>query len=66
MTVQRATDKLDEFVVLRGAIAHRGRDSKSVTKAQVDDYLPFIKRLAAKTGGAVNSHVKSITGKTLW
>ena len=66
MTVARSTKKLDEFVTLRGSIAHRGRSSKGVKKAQVVDYLEFIKKLAAKTGGKVNSHVKSVTGKPLW
>jgi hypothetical protein len=66
MTVNRAMQKLDEFVALRGAIAHRGKGSKSVTKAQVEDYLAFIQKLAARTGGTVGSHVKSITEKSLW
>ena len=62
----RIRKKLDKYVTLRGAIAHRGQHSKSVKKSQVDDYFNFIKRLAAKTGGTVNTHVKSITKKTLW
>lgn len=66
MTVNRATKKLDKYVSLRGAIAHRGQGSTSVKKFQVQDFFGFIKRLAAKTGGAVNSHVQAITGKPLW
>lgn len=66
MTVQRSKAKLDKFVTLRGAIAHRGSDSKSVRKAQVTDYFDFIQKIAAETGGKVNSHVKGITGKPLW
>lgn len=66
MTVARARTKLDKFVTLRGSIAHRGTSLKGVTKAEVQDYLDFIKKLAAKTGGEVNSHVKSVTGKPLW
>ena len=66
MTVLRANTKLDKFVTLRGSIAHRGKSLKSVTKAQVQDYLDFIKKLAAKTGGKVNLHVKSLIGKPLW
>ena len=66
MTVARARKKLDKFVTLRGSIAHRGKSLKGVTKAEVIDYLGFIKQLAAKTGGKVNSHVKSVTGKPLW
>lgn len=66
MSVKRASEKLDKFVELRGAIAHRGQHSASVTKAQVEDYFEFVKSLAAKTGGKVNSHVKTVTGKPLW
>ena len=66
MTVRRARAKLDKYVTLRGAIAHRGTAAASVTKFQVTDYFDFIKRLAAKTGGAVNSHVASVTGMRLW
>jgi hypothetical protein len=66
MTVARAKAKLDGFVTLRGAIAHRGSSATSVKKSQVTDYFEFIKRLAAKTGGKVKSHVKAITGTNLW
>ncbi len=66
MTVARARTKLDKFVTLRGSIAHRGKSLESVKKAEVQEYLDFIKHLAARTGGKVNSHVKSATQKPLW
>jgi len=66
MTADRARKKLDKYGILRGEIAHRGKAAKSVTKAQVEDYFDFIKRLVSKTGGAVNSHAKKVTGKPLW
>jgi hypothetical protein len=66
MTVTRAREKLDMYVALRGEIAHRGTALKPVTKPQVEDYFNFVKQLASKTGGAVNSHVMKITGKPLW
>ncbi len=66
MTSDRARNKLDKYVTLRGSIAHRGNTSKSVKKMEVDDYFKFIKKLASKTGGKVNSHVKTVTGKPLW
>lgn len=66
MTVDQATKKLDKMVSLRGAIAHRGSNSASVTKSQVTDYFKFIKKITAKTGGAINTHVKSATGEPLW
>ncbi|MEW6615009.1 MAG: HEPN domain-containing protein [Thermodesulfobacteriota bacterium] len=66
MTANRAREKLDKYVTLRGEIAHRGKAAKAVTKAQVQDYFEFIKKLASKTGGTVNTHVGKITGKHLW
>lgn len=66
MTAQRAREKLDKYVTLRGAIAHRGQYSESVKKVDIDDYFAFIKQLASKTGRAVSRHVKSITGRPLW
>jgi hypothetical protein len=66
MTVERARQKLDRFVTLRGEIAHRGSASRSVTKAQVVDYYEFIKKIGSRTGGKVNTHVNSVTGTPLW
>jgi hypothetical protein len=66
LTAQKAGEKLDKYVELRGEIAHRGKANTSVKKAQVEDFLDFIKKTAAKTGGAVYKHVQSITGKKLW
>jgi HEPN superfamily RiboL-PSP-like protein len=66
MNPKRASSKLDRYVELRGDIAHRGQHSSSVKKSHVRDYFKFIEQLAGKTGGAVNRHVKQITGKRLW
>ena len=66
MKADRARGKLDRYAILRGEIAHRGTAAKSVTKAKVEDYFDFIKRLVSNTDGAVNSHAKRVTGKPLW
>jgi RiboL-PSP-HEPN len=66
MTVERARAKLDKFVELRGAIAHRGQASARVQKNQVEDYFDFTKRLVAKTGGKINTAVRSAVGEPLW
>lgn len=66
MSVQQAKDKLDKYVSLRGAIAHRGQAGASCTKAQVKDYFSHVKRLVAKTGGSVSAHVRATTGSGLW
>jgi hypothetical protein len=66
MTVDTAKKKLDGFVALRGAIAHRGKGSTSCKKAQVEDYFAHVKRLVAKTGGSVNTFVRGATKVGLW
>ena len=66
MDVEQARLKLDRFVELRGAIAHRGRGSGHCYKAEVDDYFNHVKRLVSKTGGEVNRFVKKITARPLW
>ena len=66
MTAKRAEEKLDRYVSLRGAIAHRGKHETSVTKTNVSDYFEFINSVVGKTGGQVNRHVKDVTGKSLW
>lgn len=66
MTAKRASEKLDKYVSLRGAIAHRGKHDTAVTKTNVTDYFEFVKSLVSRTGGRVNSHVKKASGKPLW
>lgn len=66
LTVEKARTKLDKFVELRGEIAHRGKAQTSVSKAQVEDFLGFVKSAAAKTGGTVNTHVLKISGAKLF
>ena len=66
MSSENAKRKLDGFVTLRGSIAHRGESGNYVQKGEVEDYVNFVRKLAAKTGGRVNSHVRELTGKRLW
>jgi hypothetical protein len=66
MSAGSASRKLDQFVELRGSIAHRGAASSTVRKGQVTDYYDLVKRLVGKTGGRVNTEVKRATSKPLW
>jgi hypothetical protein len=66
MTSDTAKKKLDDYVTLRGAIAHRGKGSATCKKAEVEDYFDHLKRLVGKTGGRVNTFVRSVTGSPLW
>ncbi|MEX2168226.1 MAG: MAE_28990/MAE_18760 family HEPN-like nuclease [Pirellulales bacterium] len=66
MSVQNARNKLNKFVELRGDIAHRGKPNTTCSKDKVTDFLNHVTRLVGKTGGGVNTCVKSITKKSLW
>jgi hypothetical protein len=66
MSAANARVKLDKYVTLRGAIAHRGASASTVKKAQVTDYFQLVRKIASWTGGRVNSHVFDVTGKRLW
>ena len=66
MKTRTARKKLDDYVTLRGGIAHRGKGTSSCKKAQVEDYFDHVKRLVAKTGGKVNTFVRRLTGTSLW
>lgn len=61
-----AVKKLDGYVELRGAIAHRGALKSAVTKDNVVDYLNHVDRLVRRTGGRVNLVVKELTHTSLW
>lgn len=66
MTVSSAQQKLDDYVTLRGEIAHRGKTISSCSKKQVKDFLGHVKRLVGKTGGRLNGYVKKITRMSMW
>jgi HEPN superfamily RiboL-PSP-like protein len=54
MLVATARTKLDEYLTLRGDIAHRGAAAKTVRKSQVEDFVGHVFRLVEKTDAAVN------------
>jgi hypothetical protein len=45
MTAETAKNKLDKYVTMRGAIAHRGRGLAACRKADVEDYCDHVKHL---------------------
>jgi hypothetical protein len=58
--------KLDALVEVRGQIAHRGRVGSKLDRAFISDHIAFLRKVVSKTGGAINAHLKHITGKGLW
>jgi hypothetical protein len=66
MSAATAAKKLDNYVTLRGAVAHRGAAATTIKKTHVTGFFSHVKRLVSKTGGRINTHVKDATGKSLW
>lgn len=66
MQPKDSATKLNELVSVRGEIAHRGLVSEELTKDWVIEQIDFVGKLVAKTGGAINTHVKKTAGAGLW
>jgi len=66
LTPKIARQKLDEYVRLRGDIAHRNHAAEAVTKADATAFLEHVTRLVEFTDKAINEHVLKITGKPLF
>jgi hypothetical protein len=60
MSSDQAKTKLDEYVTLRGAIAHRGKNAETIKKAQVEDFLNHVTKIVEKTDKYVLEYLNSI------
>ena len=63
MSPNKAADKLNKYIGLRGAIAHRGAFEEPVAKLHVTDYFDLVMRIADETDNQVISHVTKVSGK---
>ena len=52
---------LDDFVSVRGDIAHQGRRADYVTISQLKAYRDQIRNYAVETDSAISDHLKSVT-----
>lgn len=57
---------LEDFVELRGEIAHRGKIKNKVTVEYVKLMIEFIQILVGKTGELVNIEIQKSCGTPLW
>ncbi len=64
MTSERASEKLDELVTLRGRIAHRVK--AGVRKETVRENIHFIGRIAVASSNVTQVYVKKMIGKEPW
>ena len=65
-SMNESRDKLERYVTLRGAIAHRVQAAASVTKTQAEDYRHFVSQLAIKTANRVRDHLLSLGTPFPW
>lgn len=61
-----ATKALDDFVALRGSIAHRVKHSRSVRKVDVQNAVELVSRLAVKSNNEVRAFTYKLVGTYPW
>lgn len=66
MSAKSARKKLDDYVTLRGAVAHRARAAGSVKKADVEGFLNHAERLVEKTDDHVSGEIAAACGVPLF
>ena len=65
-TAQATTKRLDDFVTLRGEIAHRQKAKDTVKKKDATDFYDHACRLADKIDDEVEKVLFAATGKHYW
>ena len=66
MNAQQAADKLDQYIVIRGNIAHRTQHDDTVYKNWGTDYLRHVERLVEKSDDCVRGHIRNLVGSAPW
>lgn len=66
MTAAKAEAALDDFITIRGNIAHRIRDAKPVAKNTGTRYLKHISQIVERCESAVARHLQNLTGTSPW
>lgn len=66
MSAVRAAKKLDDYITVRGNIAHRVKHDADVYKDWGTDYLNHVQRLVGATDDAVAGHLAKYLGARPW
>jgi hypothetical protein len=66
MSAQRAAGKLDEYIIVRHEVAHRGSSADRIWKADVKEYRKHIRHLVERTAAEVGRVLTSVTGVVPW
>ncbi len=59
-------EKLDEYITMRGNIAHRIRHEQELYKGAAKKFLALVTQLVRKTDEAVACHLTNLTGAPPW
>ncbi len=60
LSKDKACEKIDGYIRLRGEIAHRGKADLSVQKSQCEDFLKLTKEIVDRVDKHVRRHVKAV------
>ena len=66
MSAKNSAAKLDEYITVRGDIAHRLNHSETVYQHWGKDYLGHITRIVGCCEKAVSAHVRALVGASPW
>lgn len=66
MNAGRAKTKLDDFITVRGSIAHRIRDAEPVAKNTGAMYLTRVRQIVDRCERSVANHLAVQTGDAPW
>ncbi len=66
MSSRQAATKLDDFITIRGNIAHRVKDAKPVYKTAGSSYLEHVERVIECVESGMFKHLEQITKSPPW
>jgi hypothetical protein len=66
MSAEQAAAKLDEYIEIRGEIAHDARHDTAVYKSWSEDYFGHVSRIVERCDSRVAEHLHNVTGKVPW
>jgi RiboL-PSP-HEPN len=66
MSAQRAAEKLDEYLVVRHEVAHRGKAAYTIWQYDVNEYYNHVCRLVERTADEIAVFLASATGASPW
>lgn len=64
-TRNEARKQLDDFISVRGAIAHGDPDADEISAGDLGRFILLVVNLSIKTSSAVRKHVQEVTGKDM-